>query len=36
MKCIVNIGAILAIFFTAVAIAGTEEDADDFMQIHRI
>jgi len=36
MKCILNIGAILAIFFTAVAIAGTEEDADDFMQIHRI
>jgi ketosteroid isomerase-like protein len=36
MKRVLNISAVLALGLTAAAIAGTEENADDFMQIHKI
>ena len=36
MKYAVNISAILALCLTGVAIAGTEEDAEDFMQMPNI
>ena len=36
MKYVLNICAVLALYLTGVAIAGTEENADDFMQIHKI
>ena len=36
MKYVLSISAVLALCLTGVAIAGTEESADDFMQIHLI
>jgi hypothetical protein len=36
MKYALNISAILALCLTGVATAGTEEDAEDFMQMHNI
>lgn len=35
-KYALNISAIFALCLTGVAIAGTEEDAEDFMQMHKI
>ena len=36
MKYAINISAIVALCLTGVAIAGTEENAEDFMQMHKI
>jgi hypothetical protein len=36
MKYVLMNSAFLALCLTGVATAGTEEDADDFMQIHKI
>jgi hypothetical protein len=36
MKHVLTVSTMLAFCLTAMAIAGTEEDADDFMQIHNI
>ena len=36
MKHVLTISAILSLCLTGVAIAGTEEDAEDFMQMHNI
>ena len=36
MKHVLTVSTMLAFCLTGMAIAGTEEDADDFMQIHNI